>query len=184
MSRGTRAAGWGEGGREAAVKEEKKWKRTGLKMRESGGGEDKEAGQEREAAAKVVGMGGKVGMPEKGARRLDWPEKVGSWWGLDIGKLPPSQSQFRGLSHGPGEDCIPRVGSSSPLRLIPYPHRGKPRGGRKSGGRVGSSPLLIQTRGPLQPGTARLGRRNNPSTGHRQRAGRQQGRFRWLLLVV
>lgn len=33
-------------------------------------------GQEREAAAKVVGMGGEVGMSEKGARTLDWPEKV------------------------------------------------------------------------------------------------------------
>lgn len=175
MSRGTRAAGRGEGGKEVAVKEEKKWKRTGLKMRESGGGEDKEAGQkgqEREAAAKVVGMGGEVGMPEKGARRLNWPEKVASWWGLDIGKLPPSQSQFRGLSHGPEEERIPRVGSSSPLRLISYPHRGKPGGGRRSRGRVGSSPLPIQTRGPLQPGTARLGRRTNPSTGHRQRARR------------
>lgn len=169
---------------EVSVKEEKKWKRTSLKMRESGGGEDKEAGREREAAGKVVGMGGEVGMPEKGARRLNWPEKVGLWWGLDIGKLPPSQSQFRGLSHGPEVERIPRVGSSSPLRMISYPHRGKPEAGRRSGGRVGSSPLPIQTRGPLQPGTARLGRRNNPSTGHRQRPRRQQGRFRWLLLVV
>lgn len=114
-------------------------------MRESAGGEDKEAGQtgqEREAAAKVVGMGGEVGMSEKGARRLDWPEKVGSWWGLDIGKLPPSQSQFRGLSHGTGEERIPRVGSSSPLRPISHPHRGKPGGGRRSGGqsRVITSP--------------------------------------------
>ena len=141
-------------------------------------------GQEREAAAKVVGMGGEVGMSEKGARRLDWPEKVGSWWGLDTGKLPPPQSQFRGLSHGPREERIPRVGSSSPLRLISYPHRGKPGGGGRSGARVGSSPHPIQTRGPLQPGTARRGRRNNPSTGHRLRGRRQQGRFRWLLLAV
>ena len=43
---------------------------------------------------------------------------------------------------------------------------------------------MIQTRGPLQPGTARRGRRNNPSTGHRLRGRRQQGRFRWLLLAV
>ena len=46
MSRGTGAAGRGKGGRDVAVKEEKKRKRTGLKMRESGGREDKEAGPE------------------------------------------------------------------------------------------------------------------------------------------
>lgn len=45
MSRGTGVAGRGECEREVAVKEKKR-ERTGLKMKESGGGEDKEAGPE------------------------------------------------------------------------------------------------------------------------------------------
>lgn len=114
-------------------------------------------------------------MPVKCGRRLDslgaegkrcgWgPEKVGSRWGLDTGKLPTPNPRSLGSATGPGR------GAASPLRLLASPPR-RAWKGSQGGGRVRRLPLPMHTRGPLPPGAAG---RNDPRT--RRRGDGEEGR--------